>query len=506
MTEIVPGNVIIQRPSILSVCKIFLKTIDSDARLVYKIELFADGMVSGADCNYTAAHSLFLLRERRRSWKNLEAVLKTHGIGSRTWNAYELVDGIFAQTINTIEDHSSRGIVFASLPSRRFEGSVLKYEDVGFTFRDFAIDPTQDLVAFLQCTYTAAVPPYGDEETLINIFLRTMSTNKPHKKANKEIMVLRLPKSVQGAVIQIVNDIVGLMMWDENNNSNLFIWNWIIGDIVVSETEMTKFNDFAFISNRAYVLAVPAPESCFKVYTFNPNDGISLRATLYPPTPLPGALVSILGIHTGPFTTPNTPPLCFRPPKPFTTASEARIYVSHFRLTSFSNHPTNEACLVVIHNKTFLKCIDASERSKQPLNLTWEKWGVEGTAWIPGRTGSNWLRYVHGERLARLHDQRSSARSCFLEIYDFGAPRGPPSWVPTEERDNVYPTRQLALNSVFAKPIEFGLPCRLTRVVETQPYSGFMIDEDRIIGIKVSLSKKGTLLAGHYDIGFAETP
>lgn len=126
---------------------------------MYKIELFADGMVNSEDCTHTSAQRLVLLRERRKAWKAMTTVLKRLSIGSQRWNAYELVDGIFAQTMNTLdEEHSSRGILFASLPSRHYEGSILKYDDVGFSFRDFAIDPTQNLVAFLQCTFADDVP------------------------------------------------------------------------------------------------------------------------------------------------------------------------------------------------------------------------------------------------------------------------------------------------------------------------------------------------------------
>lgn len=119
---------------------------------MYKIELFADGMINGEDCKHTVAERLELLRKRRQAWKELSTVLKEWKLGTQRWNAYELVDGIFAQTMNTTEEPNSRGILFASLPSRDFAGSVLKYDDVGFSFRDFAMDPTQDLIAYLQCT------------------------------------------------------------------------------------------------------------------------------------------------------------------------------------------------------------------------------------------------------------------------------------------------------------------------------------------------------------------
>lgn len=94
---------------------------------------------------------LSMLRARRDTWRKLEPRLCSFPISSSLWNAYELVDGVFAQTLNITSAHSSEGIQFTSLPSRFHQGSVIQHKHVGFSFRDFALDPTQDLVIYLQC-------------------------------------------------------------------------------------------------------------------------------------------------------------------------------------------------------------------------------------------------------------------------------------------------------------------------------------------------------------------
>lgn len=86
----------------------------------------------------------------------------------------------------------------------------------------------------------------------MTVFLRTMSTNKLHKNgkfchcfantftifdncdaAAKETLSITIPNFVQAAVIQIVDNVIGLMMWDNFNHSKLFIWNWVAGSLVV---------------------------------------------------------------------------------------------------------------------------------------------------------------------------------------------------------------------------------------------------------------------------------
>ncbi|KAF8517324.1 hypothetical protein JB92DRAFT_2906410 [Gautieria morchelliformis] len=55
--------------------------------------------------------------------------------GDGSWNALNLL--------------AARSILFASLPSRDNPGSLILFEDVGITFPDFAMDPTQDLIAYM---------------------------------------------------------------------------------------------------------------------------------------------------------------------------------------------------------------------------------------------------------------------------------------------------------------------------------------------------------------------
>lgn len=93
----------------------------------------------------TTAHSerLYALRERSQAWRNLEwkNVTKLDIRGPST--AYELVGGVFAKT-------NGRDMLFSWLPRARTPGHTIHYEDVGMQLRDFALDPTQDLVVLLE--------------------------------------------------------------------------------------------------------------------------------------------------------------------------------------------------------------------------------------------------------------------------------------------------------------------------------------------------------------------
>lgn len=51
--------------------------------------------------------------------------------------------------------------------------------------------------------------------------------------AAKETLTIIIPRFVHGAVIQIVDNVVGLMVWDDYNRSKMFMWDWMTGSLVV---------------------------------------------------------------------------------------------------------------------------------------------------------------------------------------------------------------------------------------------------------------------------------
>jgi hypothetical protein len=122
---------------------LFKLIINSYLELQYKIELGADGMVDGPPSSLGTAARMALLLDRRRAW------------GRLLWKERISVPmlGMFAKTTPVEADvRGSRHFLAASLPSKLDAGSVLERSDVGLLTRDFAIDPTQDLVAFVEIT------------------------------------------------------------------------------------------------------------------------------------------------------------------------------------------------------------------------------------------------------------------------------------------------------------------------------------------------------------------
>ena len=110
----------------------------------YIIELGANGMEA---TSYTLPHAdlLQMLRDRLRAWEQLDRK-KFHVIPSGDFGecrAYELVAGTFSTS-------NGSNLYVIWLPSATHDGRVLHRETIGLSIRDFAIDPTEDIIVFLE--------------------------------------------------------------------------------------------------------------------------------------------------------------------------------------------------------------------------------------------------------------------------------------------------------------------------------------------------------------------
>jgi hypothetical protein len=137
------------------VCRVFKVMIDQFVELQYIVELGADGM---ADCPspLPVADRLNMLLSRRKAWASLEFKDRVTVPMPGTCQAYELVGGVFAKIMN-IEGRSgsSRHFQASLLPNSEHSGREIVHQDIGLRTRDFAIDPTQDLLAHVVVDHDA---------------------------------------------------------------------------------------------------------------------------------------------------------------------------------------------------------------------------------------------------------------------------------------------------------------------------------------------------------------
>jgi hypothetical protein len=123
--------------------------IGSCVELQYIIELGVDEMVDHPSSNFTTAQRLGMLIDRRQAWARLDWKRSSVFMPS-IYNAYELVAGVFAMaSLNSWDIRLGQQFVGAWLPSCSGMGHQLKHPNIGLVARNFSVDPSQDLIAFV---------------------------------------------------------------------------------------------------------------------------------------------------------------------------------------------------------------------------------------------------------------------------------------------------------------------------------------------------------------------
>ncbi|KAI0370752.1 hypothetical protein BV20DRAFT_1035699 [Pilatotrama ljubarskyi] len=486
------------------VCKALKETIQHSLELQYKIELEADGLIDGVGCTLSLAERYELLLERRRRWRTLDWTQVVPVPAPALCQAYELVDGVFASSMATMESEfagGSRHLSITRLPTSSEPAQTIEREDIGFPVRDFAIDPSQDLVALV----------LADAFRDLVVRLHTISENKPHPQAAVPELTMLLPSQMDSSFIQIVDDVVGIFFW--MHGPGLVIWNWRTGQTMVRQLGFdfpTGTYDFAFLSSRAYMITVTSGSGSIDIYAFGDGPNSHHPPILQPPTKVAvlrmppikvGQSLRRFKTHSGPFVARPTRGRAFE------TAPECRLHVMEvtygsimMRFNMFVRHRFLMA--YIPHG------VGSGATDYQPVTKEWDEWGPDNTRLITILGRFQWLRYVHGERVI------------LPSLPTFGPTPGSTAMTLMVENFNVHPKRlddpvplqgvtgtakcvlnmagePIVAEGLFEAPVESKLP--FATVVKTLPlagfdYSGFMVDQEHLVGMRVRMSMTDSLL------------
>ncbi|KIK36486.1 hypothetical protein CY34DRAFT_811252 [Suillus luteus UH-Slu-Lm8-n1] len=465
------------------VCRELKRVIDSSAELQYHIELALDCMLDGPQSTASVAERLEQLRNLRRAWILFEWKKEVRIPMPGFCQAYELVGGVFAKTSSSVGDHnqfSPRKFISSWLPSSSDPGHTLVRADIGVSTRDFAIDPSQDLIALVQSDNN-----FVNDSGHTEVHMRTISSNIKHPEASSPVLRTLTLSTMTNAFIQIVDDVIGMMFWMELERPHIIIWNWKTGQTLVDhdgDDLPSHISDFSFISNRAYMITRGINGGSIQVFTFGENEHeITHVASLsLPPLKSRSHLVHC-AIHTGPFVAkclPNTP---------FWTNQDERIYVLSVQYIQVDPDipSARPRFFLFFKNSTPLRYIQRyrEQRETSSIEVPWEEWGPRECRMLNHQVPYQWLRYVHGHRVV------FPLLSGSMQVLDFNVrrtkrhvfPPQPDSKASIEIID--YPTTILS-DCIFPGPVETSLPYRVCRRDELKGFSGVMIDEQRLIGLK----------------------
>ncbi|KAI0044573.1 hypothetical protein FA95DRAFT_247444 [Auriscalpium vulgare] len=454
------------------VCKHLHDLILSTAELQYRIELAYDGLIDGLTCDLPIAMRLQRLLDRRNAWRTLSAHSHSTVSVPGECRAYELVGGVFAKVLET------NGFNAAWLPSTGAHEFVpLHITLLDIPVKDFALDPTQDLIMLLEQT------PVEGAAQEVRVHVRRLSTGAStvHSDA-KEGVLHACTTHLRGCTIQVVEDVVGLYNWSPTHGA--VVWNWKTGETLMMFDEATSPRhiwDFAFLSSRSYAVTIihngrVDPRrfgGSIEIYTFGSTPGPVHVATLQFPDITPWCHVAELNAMSGPFTARVSPG------KPFGTAPTTRVhtFTVRYALPSFGEEA---AVCYAVHNRTLIGYGRAHDGGG-PRVIAWEEWGVQGSRAFRLAVAVRWHRYVYGEHFAYpLGEPTDEQNVPKYHLVDFNIH---PKREPDQDGLVAGPST-VDPDKFFCEPIVTELPYHSIVIPDhDKPYLGFMVDDERLLGL-----------------------
>jgi hypothetical protein len=179
----------------------------------------------GASGFSTTAARMEILLERRAAWRALRPNRRTSVALAGHCHAYELVGGLFAKALEDLG--AARRLVASWLPGNGSGERRFVVDDLGVRIKDFALDPSQDLIVLLE--HRPAPESSSMAGADICVHLRKLSAVvAPHPAAKSPMLCRRAIGPVHGCMVQIVEDIVGMYFWMPFHA--VLIWNWNSGE------------------------------------------------------------------------------------------------------------------------------------------------------------------------------------------------------------------------------------------------------------------------------------
>ncbi|EKM51060.1 uncharacterized protein PHACADRAFT_103833 [Phanerochaete carnosa HHB-10118-sp] len=496
-----------------SVCRALRDIVAGCVELQYIIELAADNLVDGTrkPGSPSTAERLKLLLDRRRRWRELDWTQKVVVPIPGQCQAYEFVGGTFAKSMGTGDNWTgSKHLNVTWLPTRDGQARSLVREDLGVPTRDFAVDPSQDMIALVE------MDEHHFDSVQIKVHIRTISKNQKHPLAAKECLTAPIPFQVGTCFIQIVGDVVGMFFW--LHGPGLLVWNWRSGEMLVVcyplggfgalplahlPPHMQQFRsgfdlppgawDFAFLSNRAFFLTSTNGSGAIELFTFGPESVQASPpkhvATLRLPEVKEGRAIGNFSTHSSPFLGVE-----MTDDVPFTASQEDRVHVM-----TLTYGERQQRFHLFVKNSFLLSLISDTKKT-----LDWKDWGPKNTRFFEHNVQFQWLRYVHGQRVILPPVlPTAGADVTMMFVLDFNVhPRrrhDPARDLPVVPQSHThdhyvsFAPSAVEGGTLFKSDVVTELPYTVSHRTGALRYTGFMIDDQRIIGMKVRRLAKNSV-------------
>lgn len=186
-----------------------------------------------------------LLKARRESWRTLILDAPTASIHlPGPCQAYDLVGGLYGKCIGTPElnpnsedDSSGRTITFVTLPSSDPPQDVkVETHDLGIHAKDFATDPSQDLMVLLE---------WPGQVGIARLHIRRLSEpGVRHPDAGVGVLEGRMDRFTHESecMVDVADDVVALYV--REITPTVIIFNWKNGGTLVVSSQYPHEDEY----------------------------------------------------------------------------------------------------------------------------------------------------------------------------------------------------------------------------------------------------------------------
>ncbi|KIY63758.1 hypothetical protein CYLTODRAFT_493659 [Cylindrobasidium torrendii FP15055 ss-10] len=459
--------------------------IDASTRLTYALEISKNGLVDNLACRAPVVEKLNLLRRTRARYGLLptdptwQFEAKTMRLNQMPWEFYGNVMAFY--------DLSARQLRCMRVPgvSVSKQKSVWNVKTPAFVAKDFTLDPSQNLLVFVNCENQR-----NTQKPLHRFRIWTLQ-GVPHPAASIPEITIETEDIFAEDIfyhMRLSGEHLGVLFQTKDLLMSVFAcWNWKTGKLVTLLDHGIVFSSFAFLDNRHLFVTVPG----LVIIPFrhcDPNKVVRTMRGTFISFELPFVQAhpdeeDICCIRADP--QPDWPNA--DPSVPFYDEPNELVYTVEVYTEE------EQPFFLVIPRKTVLPWITQAAIGDR-LNIPWKDWGPHGTrAFYPrfhAPPTTTWMCPSFGSNLALFGNQRKT----WMVIYDFNQAR-----VKAEVLDGARHVKSPVKPAKPMKSKEWEVCTRKSTVKNTlvlkEPFETFLPFRCRSVGFAKQDGDRAVLLS-----------
>ncbi|KAM6495009.1 hypothetical protein JOM56_009632 [Amanita muscaria] len=466
----------------------FNAIIQSSTLVQYYLACKAAGVVDNPQSPLSYTARLEALKKREDAWRKLKPVFETttdidEGPGESTAGYYCLrqnkKDLYCCHLPSSPQDNPQWFRIPGHGPRQSWSGSICEY-GVAIYEHDLVVN-----------VISSEVGNQGDMQrhSLDLIFLK-FSTGEYHPLARHPLIhVQRSPSDQPDAIVRIVGDHLALLVHDEDG-SKLFIFDWKTGHkrLQHKATENAYESSVPVFISSELLLVPNRILSQFEVWHIlpDPNPPIQILSLQIPAI---SADYSITYSFCHGELSPFLHSMPYYPPRPLFPSSENSIITVNLLFSHDIPILMPFAYKLVMHRRALL---DMVQKWTSPSLPEQEDWGPPISRWFRLNTTYHMrIPQSNGQRCVFLDPNPHDKRKCTVSVADFNLHniKRNAEMMAHGEEENEEELEILPEGSLFLKKVYMGLKCVVYHAPGEYEFDAVMMDEERLLGFKVSTRK-----------------